>query len=807
MSKQITCPSVVCYGCMENITAVVNHGASLGLSWVWKFNETNKTLHTDQGILKNTKNFNFSKAGNTNISIHVSNAVSSSSTLCTVVSLYPINRSYILLSKQEVYSTQETAVFGINQTAEAKLPIGMLNARAFVENVVIPLPKMSDFNITHFKFEHNFSVQGDYNVTIELTSAMGSVNISTIGQIWDSLNQLKVTASKSSARVGEIINITMQDYPHSNFRYNLSFGDESHTTSNHTWNSFDESFDPPIHQISYNQSGLYTISLMAWNRKYNKSCIFNVWVQYPIRNISISPDTYSVPLPDGRVDFNITHEATELLPTNATCNISSNNTRCCERDIKSDVVPFYITFDKPGFHIVDVNCSNRVSSVDVSALINVTNITIHDIFLSYHKTSPMNTARGNESYPFEVHPEPSTVTFEVHLLNCSRLPYGVDENWNFGDQEKSQIYNNRTDLTRTHSFRNRGKFTLNVSFTLNNDSYRVVSDIVMGNMELIVNKTNIIFKRENFTIVVSEVGKIPIYRLEVKDNGCSDYTNQTNSVSLKYYCYGYHMPKIIGYWGTFVEEVYYHEPLVADYDLEHELELYTSAAAVPLPPGNISYSVILNSSSNDIFPFVTCSFFTGDQVNRVNPIVSNNISLNNPTIANHTYNDLGNQTIVVNCKNSVSNTTLTKNVEVINVCFGDEGIFDHTFSMPLETKMQVFDSSEVYIANRMNVLCTSDDIRFDWTNCQSLDWRKGVCLYNGTEMNEMNPVTLNVSIPHLNTHITEPIYIEVNEVSPLAYIIGGNKRYAHEGDIIRFEAKMSKNNKKAEYSWKINQNR
>lgn len=208
-------------------------------------------------------------------------------------------------------------------------------------------------------------------------------------------------------------------------------------------------------------------------------------------------------------------------------------------------------------------------------------------------------------------------------------------------------------------------------------------------------------------------------------------------------------------------------------------------------------------------PFVNCTFYSGDEVNRVEYYVEQNITDHSPLEQNHTYTDLGNQTIEVKCKNFISRVSLQKKVAVINTCFGDEGIFERRFSMK-NVKMKITDASEVYIVNRMSVFSINENIYFHWKNCESLSTRKGVCLFNakGTLAGVIE-VVLNVSVPtciidERKSYISEPMFIEILPSIPVAYIIGGELKYVHLNDNITFQGMITKNNRNSNYEWAIN---
>ncbi|XP_061173587.1 uncharacterized protein LOC133182755 [Saccostrea echinata] len=265
-------------------------------------------------------------------------------------------------------------------------------------------------------------------------------------------------------------------------------------------------------------------------------------------------------------------------------------------------------------------------------------------------------------------------------------------------------------------------------------------------MKAYCNETKADFRKVPFNITIEMDGSATIEfdldsgKLAYQENSTmitEDNRNKTrDQIQINYTEYGFKMPKFIGHNNKFAEEIYLDDYIIADYDLEKEIELQTSAEkrnqTVPLPPGNISILIGISPHlKNSTRPLINCSINTGDEVKRVDYTQLHNITINRPLIVYHTYYDLGNQTIDAKCHNFISNVDLHLDVRVINVCYGDEGIFDRQFSMQSK-KMSVFDSSEVYIANRMSIFCPGTDITFGWENCSSLIEREGVCMFNAS---------------------------------------------------------------------------
>lgn len=777
----------------------------------------NKTIQTNDTTSQSTQQFNISKAGNIEILITVSNDVSSSSNSCRILSLNPIN-GYELYSSKAVYSTTETALFRINTTT-TKLPVGLVNLSVYLP---VYLPRaLNNTNVSSFEFKYNFTKQGRYTVLMELRSEIDAKNISKDVQIWDELDQLKVKPSTEYARVGESVNISLQNPPPSAFHYIFSFGDGS--KKNKTSGPFNETFMSSSFEKSYSYSnpGMYKLCISAWNEKYNKTHLVNVYIQHPILHLNITPEKFNVPLPDGIVDFVVTHSE-KPLPTNVTCKIDYYDGSHTETELHAFNFgfTFRITFRTPGQYTVNVTCQNEVSSYGLEAYVDVTEIKMSDISYVYQNPSPMNMSR-NSTFPFEPFPVSTNVTFKLVLFNCSRLPHDLNETWEIISQSYVTFYN-RTDFTRILTFNSRQTFDLKVLLEMGNDNHQHELNITMGIIELFCNKTIINLQKESFHIKVTvandlngetntSTNDLTFEILEDKPGETQSKYLDTSTFTLNYTDFGFYMPRFTARGINFIEEIYLDYPLIADYDLQNKIELHTTAEAnndiIYLPPGNINY--VIRSVFDKPLPFVNCTFCSGDEVNRVEYYVEKNITDHSPLEQNHTYTDLGNQTIEVKCKNFISRVSLQKKVAVINTCFGDEGIFERRFSMK-NVKMKITDASEVYIVNRMSVFSINENIYFHWKNCESLPTRKGVCLFNakGTLAGVIE-VVLNVSVPtciidERKSYISEPMFIEILPSIPVAYIIGGELKYVHLNDNITFQGMITKNNRNSNYEWAIN---
>lgn len=724
-----------------------------------------------------------------------------------------------------MYSTKEDALFGINDTT-TNFPVGLVNVKVYFPLFLENSFSIHDSNVSNFNFSHKFEKQGKYEVLIELRSEIDATNISMAIDIWDKLADLQIKPSKMYARVGENITIDFENPPPSNFYYNLSFGDGSE--ENKMSGPLNESFRGSSHEKNYTKSGLYIITIFAWNGKYTRKHSVTVSIQYPIEPLSITPDKYDVPLPDGLVDFDIEHKRHQL-PTNVSCTV-----HCKDRiylKTKNNVFKntrlysFRLEFRNHGQYRLNVSCKNDVSSYHLEPHVNVTKINMSDISLVYQNPSPMNMSR-NAALPYKPNPVPTNVTFKLVLFNCSRLPFDMNETWNIVNYGETE-FNNKTDFTRTLSFKERNTFDIHVEFKLKGDKGTLKRSITLGKMKLNCNKTIINFKEETFNINLMVLNEFESnkkrtdvgitlqsdYEVQIiEDKQALSFNFSKNSpfkektFELKYDKYGFYMPKFAGYGNDFIEEIYLDSPLIAEFNLENKLEFHTTAEknndTVNLPPGDINFTI--SSDFDETLPWVNCSLISGDEVKRFEYNVSHNITRDSHIVVNHTYGDLGNQTIKVTCINFISSVSFTGKVDVINSCFGDEGIFDRKFSMP-EVRMKITDTSEVYIANRMSVFCTKDNINFAWKRCKSLPLRKGVCLFNEAKTLTANNynVTLNVSIPQWKTYIFEPMFIEIIPSVLVAYIYGGDSRIAFINDIIIFKALILRNNKEVRLKWDI----
>lgn len=810
-------------GTSENFAASVIQGGRVGLSWTWVIDalNINKTTYSESNVTKNVQEFNISKTREIKLSVFVSNSVSNSTNSCMVTSLYPME-NFIFCPEQSLYNTTETVKFSVN-TSAVNFPLGLESIKTDGNFCPATSASISDENVTNFILACNFTKQGHHVVHALLTSKIASINLSTTVDIWDELNYLRIQASKKHAKVDENIDITLENYPPSYFKHNISFGDGH--TDGHSSNEYTVHFSPAEYIKNYSLPGNYTIEFFAWNEKYLRISRINILVEYPLIDsaLRLSPEQYNLPVPDGLVEFTLSYEK-QPLPSNVICRVhfdDNDSENMYAVFDKTSNISFRYIFNSSGFKMVTFDISNSVSSSRLISKINAMYFSLSDIYLIFQDPSPMNKTR-NATQPFTSIAVPTNVEFKIVLKNCSRLPYNMTETWKFGDQStKTYKIQNRTDFKRSHTYKTRGTFELRVTFSFAGQAFTYINNVSTGAMMVSCSSTTADLRKSPFNCTVEMDGNATIdycpdsgnvSKLETKTIISIDQRVITmESVYINYTKYGYYMPKFIGHNDEFTEEVYLDVPLIFDFDLENEIELHTSAeinnGIVPLPPGNINISIQLSLNVNNTRPLVNCSLSTGDAVNRYIYNDRHNITRDSPLVFRHKYYDLGNQTIGVTCENFVSRVTLLDVTEVINVCYGDEGIFDRQFSMPRKS-MKVLDLSDVYIGNRMSVLCDSKDITFSWENCSSLDMRKGVCLFNrdATLKQGQYKIVLNVSIPSLRTYLIEPMFLTILPSAPFAYISGGNLRKIYVNEIISFSAEnlLERNNHNSAYFWHSN---
>jgi hypothetical protein len=252
--------------------------------------------------------------------------------------------------------------------------------------------------------------------------------------------------------------------------------------------------------------------------------------------------------------------------------------------------------------------------------------------------------------------------------------------------------------------------------------------------------------------------------------------------TVNYQKYGFYIP----YVEHSGERVYLEHPLVADYTLVNALSLSVQPKRIYIPPWKVEIKVQMISANSR--PFTFCSMKLGDAVDR--EFIYNktqNITNKEPIVFSYTYTTLGNHTVIIACSNYISTETLINEVEIVNDCFDSTEIFDRQYSIPTHP-MKVYTSKDLYISNRMNILCTNLTPNFQWSVYQANSTGKintyipyenprkegkGTLLIKRNTLSEgMFYILLNVSLS--TTWISEYTYLRYIQPPPNAYIVGGD---------------------------------
>ena len=245
--------------------ATIQSGSNYEVKWV-QGNTTNAFQYSGNNTRSFSYNFTMLNTGDNNVTVLVTNLVSGQNHSFSFYSYYGING--IALQVGETYETTETAQIALMVNNSAKQPQGSVsvfldfgdNSSVFTDLSMTPATLKSGFNTTKL-----YSIQGNYTITANITSPIGSLMLSSVAYVWDKL--FVNLSSEVAKKVYENITFEFQNTPNSNFMYIVTYGD-GNIRQNEESDLF-RRYDLLSWNKSYDYPNDYNVSLYAWNPLYN----------------------------------------------------------------------------------------------------------------------------------------------------------------------------------------------------------------------------------------------------------------------------------------------------------------------------------------------------------------------------------------------------------------------------------------------------------------------------------------------------------------------------------------------------------
>ncbi|KAK3103729.1 hypothetical protein FSP39_021426, partial [Pinctada imbricata] len=747
----------------------------------------------------------FTTTGEQNVTITISNAVSTTNVSLTVRTFHRIN-GFFVSSNVSLIGSRDTTRFSIGLNSSAMVPMGALDFKiSFGDESAI---KQLNFNETmsimsgsDYVLYYQYRTQGNYTAEILISSEIDRKSYAFDIFVWDNL--AVIIEAKLVGKVFESFNFTFSNPPPSGFAYNIDYGDgNSHSENESVWYYAYEDA-PLIH--SYNDDGVFHVSFYAWNQIYSSFSNFVITIQYPIpkENITLSPAFYVIPIPDGIMSFHMNLTEDNPQPSNVTCLFDFQDGDEIDRDVGlifGSPVNKTFVYDFPGEKAVNFTCWNRVSSMTKMSNITVVNFTLDHFEIIYQSPVNMNTTLSNVvdlNYPRDtpvrkVQHSIVDVYFYVDLLRCHKLPPDIYFQWDFGD---GSVETDLVQFKKIHTYTKRGHYEIKVTIFNNKTNEHLEIDpfiITMGIIQFSVEPADGIVSLTEFTFQFEGFEGNTTYIFvpqQVFSN--TSFTLDDHIFQYIYPYWGQFQPFVFADNGTVNEIVYMETPVEVDFNLT-ALDISVNNGSVDtyiihLPPGYLKVTISVSKYTR--MPYTTCDINIGDIINDGNFSLFGNITYQEPLILEEYYYTLGNHTLIVNCTNYASSLYFEQTIYVYNECFTVDGIFDRQYSHS-NTPMKTFSFMNTDLSTRMGVICTDMHSEFTWSVEQvivnnskeqriPLDYKpaknRGIARFGRGDFSQVTlRVILNVSLD--GTWIHEFTYLEFIKTPPFAYIVGGNRR-------------------------------
>ncbi|XP_061194795.1 uncharacterized protein LOC133202955 [Saccostrea echinata] len=238
-------------------------------------------------------NYTFLYTGDINVTLLVTNLVSSQTFSLLFHSYYRING--ISLEVGETYQTTELAEIAVKVNDSAAQPQGEVSLILdYGDDTNVSVSLSTDpFNLkSGFNTTHHYNIQGNYTVTANLVSPIGTETLTSIVYVWDKL--AVNLSSEVVKKVYENITFEFDNTPNSNFLYVVSYGDGEIRQNDDS--DLYRLYDFQSWNKSYEDPDLYNVTLYAWNPLYSSFHTYLIYVsQDQITNFTVDGDS-SLPI-------------------------------------------------------------------------------------------------------------------------------------------------------------------------------------------------------------------------------------------------------------------------------------------------------------------------------------------------------------------------------------------------------------------------------------------------------------------------------------------------------------------------------
>lgn len=231
-----------------------------------------------------------------------------------------------------------------------------------------------DFSHLGQILRHRYSEVGSYNTSVNCNNRLGSEENKLTLDVDIPIKDVTVTSDKRFIRVHENISVDVAVREGSRIRYEWDFSDGSRYGAYRTLAKQDE-FESTTH--AFTEDGNFPVKVTVLNSLFHVSMIlpYTLVVEYPVANISLSTNS-PIRLNPGQVTYHLSLLANVTPPTDAVCVWNFDDESSLTDSETFDISPVqpYVrkhTFGHEGIFTTSVNISNNVSSLVLSAAIDV----------------------------------------------------------------------------------------------------------------------------------------------------------------------------------------------------------------------------------------------------------------------------------------------------------------------------------------------------------------------------------------------------------------------------------------------------
>lgn len=313
---------------------------------------------------------------------------------------------------------------------DSEITVQMASGTTFFCTISFGDGKTLKIDFSHLRevLYHRFSAVGSYNSSVTCQNRLGRVDNTVVLDVDIPIKDVTVTSDKRFIRVHENISVDVTVRGGSRIKYVWDYSDGSTYTAYRAIADANELVSR-IH--AFTNPGKFPVKVSVSNSllAIPAELPYVLVVEYPVANISLTSNS-PVRLHPGHVTFHLSLLANVTPPTDAVCvwkfNDGSGFSDSKRFEISS-IKPYLQihTFKQEGIFTTSVNISNNVSSLVLSADVDVQKLSDVIITVERLKDGVRRAGFGEMKNYFRSN--------EVLLFNVTSQPKDLSYTWDFGD--------------------------------------------------------------------------------------------------------------------------------------------------------------------------------------------------------------------------------------------------------------------------------------------------------------------------------------------------------------------------------------